>query len=134
AELRIGQYTIGGNPTPPGTTPSGLIKEIQNAMNYAVNGTYNDSSTTPFAVRLVSQYPELGSDGYSPESFDTNCAQFNRIKIINVNQDHWELLWLYGPNHRLNASNLLGFNNIDYIEPTVIIQVTNGSGILIPAG
>jgi hypothetical protein len=135
ASIRPGQYTIGGNPTPPSTKPSGLILEIQNAMNYAVNGgNYDPASTGPFEVRLVSQYPVLGATLGDPDYYDTNAAQFNRIQITNVNSADWELLWFSGDNRRTNASNLLGFNNIDYSTTTITFTVANGSGNIMQGG
>lgn len=125
AELRTGQYTIGGN------TPTGLIKEVQNAMNYVVNGgNYNPSSVGPFEVRLVSQYPELNAEIGDPEYYDTNAAQYNRIQIINVNSSHWELLWCSGKHNRLSAVNLLGFASDDYSEPVA----TPAVGAIMSAG
>ena len=77
-----------------GHTSIKMQKEIQNAMNYAVNvGVYNPTSSSPFAVRLVSQYPELDATPGTPESFDTNGCRFNRIQIINVLSETWEFLW-----------------------------------------
>lgn len=115
-KLRIGQYSIGGNPSSSGGNPTGLINEIQNAMNYAVNGVYSSTSTSPFEVRLVSQYPELNATG--PEAFDTNATQFNRIQITNVNSDYWSLLWCSGPNHKTSAGTILGFVNEDMYDVT----------------
>lgn len=137
AVLREGQYTIGGNPTPPSTTPSGLVKEIQNAMNYAVNGSpYNPTSTSPFEVRLLNQYPELDSTIGTPEYYDTNSCQFNRIQITNVNDDAWALLFCSGQNSRTNASKLMGFNNINYsINASAnFLPVITGSGTLMNGG
>jgi hypothetical protein len=125
AELRPGQYTIGGN------TPSGLIKEVQNAMNYVVNGgAYNPSSTGPFQVRLVSQYPTLDADPGEPEYYDTNATQYNRVQIINTDNTHWELLWCSGKHNRQNAVNLLGFASADYFEP----EATPAIGAIMSAG
>ena len=70
ALLRPGNYTIGGNNTSGvTTTPTGLLLEIQNAMNYAVNGgAYDPVSVSPFAVRLVSQYPTIDAVPGTPEA------------------------------------------------------------------
>lgn len=136
AYLRPGNYTIGGNPESGITTiPTGILLEIQNAMNYAVNGTpYNPTSTSPFAVRLVSQYPELGATAGTPEAFDTNSCLYNRIQITNTNSDHWELLWCSGKNNELSARRILGFPWIDQPQPTVTPAVNPGAGDIIPAG
>jgi hypothetical protein len=136
AELRVGQYIIGGNPTPPDDVPSGLINEIQNAMNYAVNGNpYDPTSTSPFEVRLVNQYPELDATVGTPEYYNTNSASFNRIQITNVNSDHWELLFCSGVHRKCNSSILMGFNNVDYYEPVTTLAVDYGTiGTLISAG
>ena len=127
AALRVGQYSIGGN------TPSGLILEIQDAMNYAVTNTYIQNSTTPFQVRLVSQYPELNSTPGEPESFDTNATQYNRIQFTNILSEHWELLFGTGPNKFTSAQNLLGFPAIDQYEPvstpTVSPVLTAGTSL-----
>lgn len=134
AELRPGQYIIGGNPTPPSTEPSGLIAEIQNSMNYAVTGTYSSTSTTPFEVRLVSQYPALDPTAGSPESFDTNACRYNRIQITNVESDYWELLMCSGENRRRNAANLMGYLSLDYIGDVNTSAIITGSGTLMSAG
>lgn len=139
ATLRPGQYTIGGNPVP-GTNnyPSGLLLEIQNAMNYAVNGgAYNPQSSSPFAVRLVSEYPTLealATDPTSAEASDTNATMFNRIQFVNVNSDHWEFLFCSGTNIVNSSNSVLGFNisdvNTNYLVPAVNVM----GGTLIPAG
>ncbi len=135
ATLRIGEYEIGGNPSPPGVLPTNLLLEIQNAMNYAVNGgVYNPSSTSPFAVRLVSQYPELGATAGTPEAFNTNACLYNRIQIINVNSSVWELLWCSGKNKIQSAAGILGFNTVDAKNPVATPAVVTGLGTLIPAG
>jgi hypothetical protein len=135
AELRDGQYTIGGNPTPPGTTPTNLLLEIQNAMNYAVNGApYDPASTGPFEVRLVNQYPTLDAIIGTPEYYNTNSCQFNRIQITNVNSDYWALLFCSGPHERTNASHVMGFLNIDYADPALTLPVVTGSGTLMNGG
>lgn len=108
AKLRESQYNIGGN------LPSGLILEIQNAMNFAVNGTYDNKSIKPFIVRLVSQYPILGSSIYSENNNDTNGTLFNRIQITNILEEKWSLLFLSGPNNNKSAHSVLGFRKIDY--------------------
>lgn len=136
ATLRRGEYEIGGNPNPPTTAfPNNLLLEIQNAMNYAVNGPpYNPVSTSPFAVRLVSQYPELGSITGTPESFDTNACLFNRIQVINTNSDTWQFLWCTGPNKITSMASVMGFNTVDSpIGVPIPAVVTNGY-TLIPAG
>ncbi len=135
AELRPGQYTIGGNPTPPSTISSGIIKEIQDAMNYAVIGSpYVPNSTGPFEVRLVNQYPELDATIGTPEYYNTNSALFNRIQITNVDSDPWELLFCSGPNRRFNASVLMGFIATDYSNPVTTLDVANADGTLISGG
>lgn len=135
AVLREGEYIIGGNPIPPSTSPSNLLLEIQNAMNYAVNGgNYDPISVSPFAVRIVSQYPTLNAVPGSPEYFDTNCCKYNRIQITNVNSNIWELLWGTGVNKLRSANSVLGFNitNSGIGVNTVSINTVNGE--LIPAG
>lgn len=136
AELREGQYAIGGNPTPPGVSPSGLILEVQNAMNYAANypAPYNPVSVGPFEVRLVSQYPELGADPGTPEAFDTNSSLFNRIQITNTDSVYWELPFCSGPNKQRNANNLLGFTWVDQINPYLTPAVISPGGVLISEG
>lgn len=131
AYLRVGEYTIGGNPTPPGTSGSGLIKELQDAMNYAYNGgNYVEGSVTPFEARLVSQYPTLNPTIGSPESANTNSTSFNRIQITNVDNVFWELLFGTGPNKKISAGNLLGFGSLDYSNPVSTAAVST----LISAG
>jgi hypothetical protein len=135
ATLRVGEYDIGGNPIPPATLPSNLLLEIQNAMNYAVNGgMYNPLSTSPFAVRVVSQYPMLGATPGTPEAFDTNACLFNRIQVTNVNSDVWEFLWYSGPNHENNSASILGFNTVDSGTGIITLPVVTGAGTLIPGG
>lgn len=136
ASLRIGEYEIGGNPNPPTTTlPSNLLLEIQNAMNYAVNGgSYNPISTSPFAVRLVSQYPALGATVGSAEAYDTNACLFNRIQTINVNDDVWEFLWCSGYNKIISAASVMGFNTVDSGTGTLITEIASAAGTIIPAG
>lgn len=134
AVLREGQYTIGGNNIPPSTEPSGLLLEIQNAMNYAVNGIYNPTSSGPFQVRLVNQYPFLGAVAGTPEYYNTNATEFNRVQIINVTPTYWELLFATGINAYKSSATILGYSQINYSEPTLITAVNNGSGVLIPAG
>ena len=132
--LRHGQYIIGGNPTPPSVTPLGLLNEIQNAMNYKINGVYDPASIGPFEVRLVSQYPTLTATTGTPAYYNTNATQFNRIQITNTNSDYWELLFWSGPSRNKNASILMGFNSIDYGNPVQINSVITGSGTLFSAG
>ncbi len=136
AMLRVGEYDIGGNPAPPTTTlPNNLLLEIQNSMNYAVNGgVYNPVSTSPFAVRLVSQYPVLNATVGSPESYDTNACLFNRIQVINVNSSIWEILWCSGPNKITSSASVMGFNTVDTGIGTPITAVLAPGGTLIPAG
>lgn len=134
ATLRVGEYDIGGNPVPPASLPSNLLLEIQNSMNYAVNGVYSPVSTSPFAVRVVSQYPALGAAAGSPESYDTNACLFNRIQVINVNSSVWEFLWCSGPSQAISAASILGFNTVDTGVGTLIPAVVTGAGTLIPAG
>lgn len=135
ASLRCGEYDIGGNPAPPTTTlPNNLLLEIQNSMNYIVNGVYNPVSTSPFAARLVSQYPTLSAIAGSPESYDTNACLFNRIQVINVNSSVWEFLWCSGPNKIISAASVLGFNTVDSGVGTSISAVVAPGGTLIPAG
>jgi hypothetical protein len=144
AVLRNGQYTIGGNPvsgSPDLLVGSGLIKEIQDAMNYAVNGgPYISGSTAPFQVRLVSQYPLLNPIAGSPESETTNACKFNRIQITNTltgGDANWELMFGTGPNKGLSANTVLGFTNTNVFKstntPDVVISgdtVTTAGGSL----
>lgn len=135
AELRTGQYIIGGNNTPPATSPSGLILEIQDAMNYVVNGApYVQGSTGPFVVRLVSQYPEIGATAGTPEAFDTNSTRFNRIQVVNTNSDVWEFMWGTGPNKLCSANSVMGFNITNTGAGTAVAAVNTAGGLLIPAG
>ena len=134
ATLRVGEYEIGGNPVPPASLPTNLLLEIQNAMNYAVNGIYNPTSTSPFAVRVVSQYPKLGAPAGSPESYDTNSCLFNRIQVINVNSSVWEFLWSSGPNRLISAASILGFNTVDTGIGIPVASVVGPGGTLIPGG
>jgi hypothetical protein len=134
-QLREGNYIIGGNPIPPATLPTDLLLELQNAMNYAVNGgVYDPVSVSPFVVRLVSQYPELGATVGTPEAFDTNACLFNRVQIVNVNSDPWEILWCSGPNHTRNIRRALGFSWVDSVDYTLTPPVITGGGTLIPGG
>jgi len=135
ATLRPGEYDIGGNPIPPAVLPSNLLLEIQNSMNYAVNGgVYDPSSVSPFQVRVVSQYPELGATAGTPEAFNTNACLFNRIQVINVNSAVWEFLWCTGPNKISTSASVLGFNTVDSGIGTAITEIATGDGVLIPAG
>lgn len=135
AELRYGEYEIGGNPTPPGTLPSKLLLEIQNAMNYAVNGgAYNSTSTSPFAVRLVSQYPQIGATAGTPEAANSNACLFNRVQVINVNSDVWEFLWYTGGSKTESSATILGFNTVDSGIGIYTPAVNATAGELIPAG
>lgn len=135
AQLREGEYVIGGNPIPPSAAPSDLLLEIQNAMNYAVNGgLYNPTSTSPFAVRVVSQYPELGATAGTPEAFDTNACKYNRIQVINVNSSVWEILWGTGPNHLDSANSVMGFNIVNTGIGVATASVVGPGGEIIPAG
>lgn len=138
ATLRVGEYEIGGNPTQPPSVPSvpsGLLLEIQNAMNYVVNGgAYNPLSTSPFAVRLVSQYPMLGAQPGTPEAYDTNACRFNRIQTINTLSSVWEILWWSGPNSTLSSSCVMGFNTIDTGIGRPTAAIMSGGDVLIPGG
>ena len=136
AELRDGNYTLGGNPDPAiSQIPSGILKEIQNSMNHAVNGgNYDSMSTSPFVARVVSQYPELNATVGSPQASDTNSCLFNRIQITNVNSSPWELLFCTGHNKNRNSRRLLGYSWADNSTPTTTPQVLIPSGLLIPAG
>lgn len=135
ADLRVGEYEIGGNPIPPSTTPSKLLLEIQNAMNYQINGgNYNTSSTGPFTVRLVSQYPEIGAIPGTPEAAGTNACLFNRIQVTNVNSDIWEFMWYSGESRSESAATILGFNTVDSGVGVFTPVVNSLSGELIPAG
>lgn len=136
AILRPGNYTIGGNNTAGVTTvPSGLLLEIQNAMNYAVNGgAYDPVSTSPFAVRIVSQYPEIDATAGTPEANATNCCPYNRIQFVNVNSDPWELLWCSGASNDISTRRLLGFPWTDQTTPTVTAAINPGAGDILPAG
>ncbi len=135
ATLRVGEYEIGGNPVPPSLTPTNLLLEIQNAMNYAVNaGSYNPTSSSPFAVRLVSQYPEIGATPGTPEAFDTNSCRFNRIQVINVLSETWEFLWCSGPNEIESSAGILGFNTVDTGIGVLVPEISTLDGIIIPGG
>lgn len=135
AVLREGQYNIGGNPTPPSTLPSQLILEIQNAMNYAVNGSpYDPTSVGPFEVRLVNQYPTLDAGVGTPEAFNTNACQFNRIQITNINSDDWELLFYSGPNRNRSSYTILGFLPYDHYQTTDVLAVVDGGTTILSAG
>lgn len=135
AKLRVGEYDIGGNPIPPAVLPSGLLLEIQNAMNYAVNGSsYDPASTNPFAVRLTNQYPVIGAVAGTPDAFDTNACLFNRIQINNVNSSVWQFLWCTGPNHMISCASVFGFNTVDSDVGVYVPDVSTGSGVIIPAG
>ena len=134
--LREGNYTVGGNPNPAtGPLPSGLLLEIQNAMNYAVNGSpYVSTSTSPFVARLVNQYPDLYAVAGTPEAFNTNATLFNRIQITNVNSSPWEILWCTGPNNMRNLRRVLGFEWVDSTKYVATPLITVTAGVLIPAG
>lgn len=134
ATLRQGEYDIGGNPVPPLTLPSSLLLEIQNSMNYAVTGVYSPTSTSPFATRVVNQYPMLGAAPGTPEAYNTNSCLFNRIQTINVNNDVWEFLWCSGPNKIISAASVMGFNTVDSGIGIPIADVIAPGGVLIPAG
>jgi hypothetical protein len=136
ATLREGNYTLGGNPTPGTTTiPTGLLLELQNAMNYAVNGgAYNPASVSPFVVRAVSQYPDLYATAGTPQAFDTNACPFNRIQITNVLSSPWEILWCSGPNSTRNMRRVTGFEWMDSTRYVSTPAVNAGAGNLIPAG
>jgi hypothetical protein len=111
AELREGQYVIGGNPqytdfstgdNKPSWTPTNLIAEIENSLSYSIlqNATYCykrkswTSGTSDydypllFTARLMSQYPTLqsyepGASLSLPENSETNACNFNRIYTTN---------------------------------------------------
>jgi len=139
AILRVGEYEIGGNPNPGGTpptqVPTKLLLEIQDQMNYAVNGPpYVSGSLGPFAVRVVSQYPELTAMPGTPQSADTNACQFNRIQIVNLNSYVWELLWCTGPNENQSAASILGYNTVDSGIGIIVPPVLVPGGVLIPGG
>lgn len=146
AELRVGEYSIGGNPIPPSTSPSDLLLEIQNSMNYIVNNTvsgttYDTASTSPFVVRVVSQYPELGATAGTPEAADSNACKFNRIQITKVpngadpnDSQIWEILWGTGVNRLSSAHSVIGFNMVDTGVGITTGSINTGGGELIPAG
>ncbi len=135
ATLRVGEYEIGGNPNPPTTNiPTNLLLEIQNSMNYAVSGTYDPTSTSPFAAVLVNQYPEINPVAGSPESFDTNACRFNRVQVVNVNSDPWQFLWYSGSNRLISAYNILGFGPNDSYVGKPISSISSGGGIVVPEG
>ncbi len=135
ATLRVGEYEIGGNPIPPATLPTGLLLEIQNSMNYAVNGgVYDPVSTSPFAVRVISQYPTLDAVVGSPEAFDTNSCLFNRIQVVNTASSVWQFLWGSGPSKIISMASVLGFNTVDSVVGIAVAAVVPGGGTLIPAG
>ncbi len=136
AVLRPGNYIIGGNNTAGVTTvPSGLLLEVQNAMNYAVNGgAYDPASTSPFAARLVSQYPTIDAVAGTPEANASNACAYNRIQIVNTDSDPWELLWCSGDNNDIAARRLLGFPWVDQVAPTTTAAINPGAGDILPAG
>ena len=136
ATLRPGEYEIGGNPNPPGQTlPTKLLLEIQNAMNWAVNGgSYDPASTSPFAVCVVSQYPELTAIPGTPQAADTNACQFNRIQVVNTQFSIWQFLWCTGPNDIISSASILGFNTVDSPIGIPTAAVVAPGGTLIPAG
>jgi hypothetical protein len=135
ATLRIGEYDIGGNPIPPATSPTGLVLEIQNAMNYVVNGgNYDPASTGPFVARLVNQYPSLTSNPGTPEAFNTNACLFNRIQVTETSFSSWQFLWSSGPNKIISAASVMGFNTVDSPLGIATNAVVTGLGTLIPAG
>jgi hypothetical protein len=135
AVLREGEYEIGGNPTPPSMLPTKLLLEIQNSMNYAVNGgNYDTTSSNPFVVRLVSQYPTLDATPGTPEAANTNSCNFNRIQMVNVNSDTWEILWCTGTYNTESSAGILGFNTVDTGPAIQVQEVTAAGGPLIPTG
>jgi hypothetical protein len=113
AQLREGQYVIGGNPQftefdTPNTissswVPNNLLAEIENSMSYAVlqdsdycysriPWTSNPSTSNDypllFTVRLMSQYPTLPTYDPDtirslPQNYETNACNFNRIYTTN---------------------------------------------------
>lgn len=112
AQLREGQYSIGGNPqftnivngnTKSSWVPSNLIAEIENSMSFAVlrdskycysripwTSSPSVSNDYPllFTSRLMSQYPTLStydtnSPRLLPENYETNSCNFNRIYTTN---------------------------------------------------
>ena len=113
AQLREGQYSIGGNPqylnqttstSVQSWTPNNLLCEIENALSYSIlnqaNPNYGripwtlEPTITPnndyplfFNVRLMSQYPnvDLYENGYNDNinNYFTNACQFNRIYFTN---------------------------------------------------
>lgn len=135
AVLRPGEYELGGNPNPPTSSlPSKLLLEIQNAMNYAVTGVYNPASNSPFACRVVSQYPTLTATPGTPEAFETNACKFNRIQVINVNSDIWQFLWCSGPSEAESAASVFGFNTVDSNVGVPVPAINTIDGNIIPAG
>ena len=104
-------------------------------MNYTVVGPpYITGSLGPFAVRVVSQYPELTAPPGTPQSTDTNACQFNRIQIINVVSAPWQLLWCTGPSQVESAASILGFNTVDSNIGIFVPPVVAPGGVLIPGG
>ena len=111
AELREGQYVIGGNPQftqlnsgiSSSWVPNNLLIEIENALSYSIlkdsNYCYSRIPWTSspftskdypllFTVRLMSQYPTLpsydtGIGRSFPENYETNACNFNRIYTTN---------------------------------------------------
>jgi hypothetical protein len=135
AILRTGQYIIGGNPIAPALIGTGLISEIQDSMNYAVNGgNYVAGSISPFQVRLVSQYPTINAVSGTPEAALTNSCEFNRIQITNINSDPWEILFASGVHKLMNAVNVMGYINQNYYNPTPTSQVSIGMDVITDAG
>lgn len=112
AQLREGQYVIGGNPqftkfdsntTFSSWVPNNLLAEIENSMSYAVlknsdycysrmSWTSNSSNLKDypllFTARLMSQYPTLptyesGTNRTLPDNYETNACNFNRVYTTN---------------------------------------------------
>lgn len=134
AELREGQYVIGGNPqftkhedetTQQSWVPNNLIAEIENSLSYAI---YNDTdycysripwTSSPsgsndyplfFTTRLMSQYPTLSTYNSnltrsSPDNYETNACNFNRIYTTNC---------LIFKSNILPNNNSFNVNGIDY--------------------
>jgi hypothetical protein len=124
AILRPGQYSIGGNPTTlSANAGSGLIKEIQDSMNYAVSGTYVSGSSSPFQVRLVSQYPAIDAVAGTPDAYASNACLFNRIQITNVLGDPWELMFGTGQHAKISMSTVMGFPSQNLSNPVSTLAV-----------
>jgi hypothetical protein len=82
----------------------------------------------------VSQYPELGAIPGTPQAYETNACQFNRIQVVNVNSAVWQFLFCSGPNEIECAASILGFNTVDSEIGKAVGAVTSPGGVVTPLG